>query len=667
MKTNNSGKTINGQARSLRLALALMMAVLFIAFAACDRLAPKPVESPAPATEAPTESPAPATEAPTEQPDGVMLVFVNGLEAAIEGVHISSSNDSKWNDALNANVLASGKQLTIPFSAFLGVDGERYDIGVIDENGMNYDCYKVTILAGDRIELTGDAEEASFIVLHADGTREELEAKLYTDGGADDKDSVILNVGIMSDYDWAWDSATEKTVATYSRDDVTITAPDGFDGQYFTALDLALSRMNLRREEESRKAFESFSERLREDLKERGEDFASGSYTESAFVRRADSKLMSILFEVEMIDGEGSGYTYYSENFNPATGETIKLSDVVSDVKRLPAILNEKLAPMNEDGFTFDTSVDYSARFDDPQREFAWTFDHDGLSFFFNYDAFDIEDAKPCTVVIEFDLYPDLVKTELVPDYEDYAIAFPWGTTNFFNIDGEIKRLSVSGRYIFELGIIDSTQIYVEDDVFEDNDFSGYEMRPVFVHADGSDYIYLRGSGDNDYRYLSVYKLNGKVKKLANLNCSFRLKRIGAFEEDGYYVEQQLVDPTCFEAETRTEIMGTTNGWRYCSIGEDGLPKGYTDYYLIEEMKVFMPLREIEMKVVDTEGKLTGEAVTVDTGYTLGYLRTDNDSYADLVTGDGTILRIELSYDSGIAEHNGIPVTELFDGITFAG
>ena len=101
------------------------------------------------------------------------LHFKNDLDVEIHGVYVSPVEDDTWGDKLNLSVVKSGSTIGFDFTK-IGEDAgpDTYDIGVIDENAINYDIGGVDLEGGDTITLSGDEEEAVITVTHADGKKD---------------------------------------------------------------------------------------------------------------------------------------------------------------------------------------------------------------------------------------------------------------------------------------------------------------------------------------------------------------------------------------------------------------------------------------------------------------------------------------------------------------
>ena len=111
------------------------------------------------------------------------VTFKNDLPTTIHSIYISPTTDEEWSDPLNYALLKSGSSISISFQKFAG-DTAYYDVGVVDENAMNYDVYEVPLAIGDTLAMSAENDVAVLTVTGADGT-----VKTY-DGYVYDSDSV---------------------------------------------------------------------------------------------------------------------------------------------------------------------------------------------------------------------------------------------------------------------------------------------------------------------------------------------------------------------------------------------------------------------------------------------------------------------------------------------
>jgi hypothetical protein len=111
------------------------------------------------------------------------LHFKNSLEDRVDNMYITAPDNESWGDPITSNVIDKGHTIGFDFRKFDGTSGNTYDIGLIDQNGMDYDFYEVVLTTGDTIEAVGNADAAKITVTHADGTKSEYDAIIYAEEG----------------------------------------------------------------------------------------------------------------------------------------------------------------------------------------------------------------------------------------------------------------------------------------------------------------------------------------------------------------------------------------------------------------------------------------------------------------------------------------------------
>ena len=99
------------------------------------------------------------------------IYFQNDTGAKIHGLHITSASSDSWGDPLNYADISVGSKIIVDMEKLTEGPGV-YDVGAIDENGMNYDVYEVTLNIDDTIRLSAEDDTAILIVTSADGGSE---------------------------------------------------------------------------------------------------------------------------------------------------------------------------------------------------------------------------------------------------------------------------------------------------------------------------------------------------------------------------------------------------------------------------------------------------------------------------------------------------------------
>lgn len=605
--------------------------------------------TPAPETAGPTESADNNTPAPEAE-----LVFTNELKTSIIGFYISSSDDFQWNGQLNEYSIPAGESITVPFQNFNGVNGGVYDIGTHDENGINYDAIEVVLRHGDRVTLSSDENEARFTVLHADGTNDAYIAEMRESDPDGDKVDDPFIVGKTSVYDYEFDEATYRTLAYLDYSELMLS---GIDLLYFPKLITALDQSNAQRRESANAVYEKL-------VKEgTATDDRAPGIVDEVYLRRCDFKVLSALYVRTIDTGESVKTVFSADNFDKESGQKLMLCDV-ADITLIPELINAQLEKNGEDGFILDPDIDYTDRFSSPCDDFAWTLDYNGITFRFNAGAFGSELDHTVGVMLSFRDNSDLVKAQYAKAEKNYAVYMPLDFDTFLDIGGKTARVSITGEEAENLDIGVDIGITIDGKLFEDR-IDAFDIEPVYIRANGRDYIHMHCGEFNDRSFITVYEItNGNVKRLGETYNAWHFE-YSVEEEKG--VSALIVDPMDFMLDTYTELLSTARGVRSYAIGEDGMP------FTAEELCMLSGSIELKLRCditavrLDMFGMPTGETETLKAGAALIYIRTDDKKTADFLTADGGLFRIEVNITDYTRTVEGKPIEEVFDGIIFAG
>lgn len=211
-------------------------------------------------------------------------------------------------------------------------------------------------------------------------------------------------------------------------------------------------------------------------------------------LRRADRGVISILADSYM----DSRYihdlrTLLGSNYNTETGEEINLSDVITDMSRIPEIVEKELTSHMWSGeFSNENSVkDYFAN--RPNGGISWTLDYNGVTFYFNPG--DIADAVYGiqTALVSFAEYPELFHEKYVEVPEAYFVSLPVNSSFFADVDddGKAEEWIVSGQYDEEQFFCSSFGIYSEECIYEEECITD-GIYPYYIKtADERSLLYL--------------------------------------------------------------------------------------------------------------------------------------------------------------------------------
>ncbi|MBE7024426.1 MAG: DUF3298 domain-containing protein [Ruminococcaceae bacterium] len=141
------------------------------------------------------------------------------------------------------------------------------------------------------------------------------------------------------------------------------------------------------------------------------------------YLQRADNYIVSLLEGVEKYTGGiHPDYFWYGINYDTNTGETVLLTDVLTDTEGLPSILEEKITEKYSDVAFFDLKDTFSKYKED---EFTWTIDYQGITFWFSPYEIAAFSVGTLSARIWFDEYPDMFNKAYMEAPEKYVMTLP--------------------------------------------------------------------------------------------------------------------------------------------------------------------------------------------------------------------------------------------------
>ncbi len=432
----------------------------------------------------------------------------------------------------------------------------------------------------------------------------------------------------------------------------------GADAEIYPRLKLAL--------EDSYEALRLRKLDLLNDFKTEMEQDGSFPYQsmEKAYVRRADTKVLSILYDCYDYTGGMHGYSYFTtENYNTATGELLKLSDVITDIEALPDIIWLKLDSAYPDIPFWSEDVNMAELLEDDSV--VWTLDYNGITFYFNPYTLAAYAYGRQQVSVSYSDFPELVKKEYQMSPESYGVELPRGCNFYYDVNSDGAADTISwvayGDFEEQLTITLNGQDYEFDHYSFDTEVT------FLAPKDGAYYLYVQTTVENDYTHTYFYRLGDNVEYLGEMAGSMRYYFHKA--EDMYFTEQVLTNPDCFDMCTRTQMASTVTGYRTYSVGEDGMPKTNDPFYLFEEetMLTFTALRDFSAEIYDEENHTAKGTVKISAGETMQYYATDGQTYIWLLLEDGTLCRKKVQLEDYRLQIDGYYVEEMFEGVMYAG
>lgn len=437
--------------------------------------------------------------------------------------------------------------------------------------------------------------------------------------------------------------------------------------QRFPALATALGELNLETQKWSMNFVVDNLPYARELFEEGDEYFYGLTHTDTYTVQRADEIILSIRGDQgDYTGGVHPNYGVYGINLDPETGEVVNLSDVLTTTDTLNGILEEKLRAKYPDE-PFPSLTEMLADYE--PDAYTWTMNYQGVTVYFSPYEIASYAAGLLSVTLWFDEAPELFRDRyLHAPQQGYAMALPVGYPVEFDLDGtDAVRDEILISFLADEYDMFRPMLTLNDMQLYDEEQYSYEMWPYLVQVEGKHYIYLECMIENDYRILSVYDLNADEIRLVDRVYGSGFHTLW-FEEGAYGVGRTEVftNPGGFVLDTRLDMLGTMTGTKEYHVDPDsGMPVEDSCFFeLPGDRAPLTTLVSLEVEIVPEF-----EPETLPEGTSLWFLRTDGHSYVDMRMEDGRECRITVEAGPEGWERyvNGMPETDCFDGLLYAG
>ena len=389
-------------------------------------------------------------------------------------------------------------------------------------------------------------------------------------------------------------------------------------------------------------------------------------------VGRADEKAVSIRTCYVSFTGGAHGFTFTgAENFDVRTGKRLALSDISPDpgslldraCENLKKWCEEKKVGLYEPDALRDTVEEMYE-----EGDLNWSLDPDGISLFFAPYSIAPYAAGQLTARVLFSESPDLFSGDLCVLPETWGMSlYEWQSVYAdLNGDGSPEEISLACSRD-EYDTITGLSVFIDDDTYSFDRY-GYGLKAFLLHgAGGKTMLYVQLAGDNDYQSLDIFDLTeGEVtyKDTLQAGCSVLYD-----DETNQAGTCLITDPSSFVLAARGGDISTYSMSRVCHMGEDGMPVPETEYYtVVSGGYQFTVLTPFKAATVDPETeKIMEKGVTVKKGEVLTLVHSDNGSWVELTGKDGTLYRVEIDSSDWPRTIDGKDISDIFDGLIFAG
>ncbi len=320
-----------------------------------------------------------------------------------------------------------------------------------------------------------------------------------------------LNKEYISHYEWYEDYPEMLVRSEYT--DVTL---DKSTEKKYPHLAKALTETSLMRKRTMEEEKDNFIVTATEEFLNDSEAFSTYVSTLDVQVRRADSVAVSI---VEDYNSE-TDRAFNCLNYDTESGKLLALSDVVTDIAKLPAIVEKEVTSRIFQGDSdVETAIpDYFKN--TPEEDITWVLEYNGITFYFRPGAVAPTNFGIQIATVTFAEHPDLFKEKYTAVPNAYTVSLPLSVPFYTDLtdDGRSEELVVSGNYDPDDRFYYTLGVYSESSDYEVDWFS-YDMNPYYVKtADGDSFLYVfseESEEEDRQMILCVFSLkNGEIKQV---------------------------------------------------------------------------------------------------------------------------------------------------------
>lgn len=348
-------------------------------------------------------------------------------------------------------------------------------------------------------------------------------------------------------------------------------------------------------------------------------------------------------------------------NINPVTGETIPLSDIVTDMDGFTqSVISILQNDYSDRALKANAAETFKSMLTSDKVAVAILLDGVHISFDpenILENSYTSLDFKVPYVGNESCLNSTLFTS--LPD--SYILEFPRSGSMEWDInnDGTLEKIDLvitaESRYDYSyFGV----RVNDANESGFDNWALGYKAK--LVNDGGKFYVYIIGEEENGYCYLMVFSIG-----VDGTSC------VGEMESAAPVI---LLNPNRMVFSRKVDCLSTMTGYLTYTIGNDGMPNATSNYFRLNcsvnlTTKVALTGQRVSPETMD----VINESADIEPGTTLHYVGSDNESFVDFLVlngaEEGSILRFEvtLEWSNGGQTINGISGNDAFTATMYAG
>ena len=406
-------------------------------------------------------------------------------------------------------------------------------------------------------------------------------------------------------------------------------------------------------------------------------------------ILRSDPKVVSFFFPGYAYTGGAHGMYYNGcATYDTLTGEKLTFDDVLKGTPDLmPIILKELEETYPDMEFLFEpeealgnydislSEFQEGTNGEDNRYPYVWGLTPVGAYIYFDAYALNSYAEGDQLILLPYEKYPELFEEKYLPEEEDsFMLDIGFGSCLFdVNGDGKKDQITIQPHYDEEdYEYISFFEVIVNDKKIQlPNVWSYYDGHNTcyLIHkGDDKWYLYLKCPSDSDILSYMYVDITGA--KPVYLDRGAFAESYVTLNEEGDYGELMPADPEAIRIDSYFDSLGTFAAGKTYHPGEKGVPEPNEDLYEVLWSATPEPviiLESVACSIVDWDGNVVTKEETIQKGETYELLRTDGESFVDVLLGDGRIARIFYTQKDYHFFIDGVPVEDLFEGIQYAG
>ncbi len=355
----------------------------------------------------------------------------------------------------------------------------------------------------------------------------------------EEKPSVLqLEKTLLENYKWSidYDVMLVDSIRTF----VTLREEER---ENYPQLAQVLDELGESMEQSTVVEFEALVAYAEEDVPTRPDRFETYIDRTDFQVRRADSSVLSLAMDVSAnFAGIGIYRSVHGMNYDSRSGETLQLSDVITDKADFVSAVEAELQGGMWTGELYSENA-ISLFFEHNEEEdYSWTLDYNGVTMFFNPNEIAEQEYGMIVVTVPFAKYPNLFqkKYQNIPD--SYIVELGKSSTFFTDLDGDGDCEELIAVVLGDdgLGFCSNMGLYTADSYYE-QDFLGYRVIPYYVRtAEGENLIYLSCCSSFLGDFWAYTVNDGIIHPIGRLDASLHMVEYG----ENRHSFSLLTDPT---------------------------------------------------------------------------------------------------------------------------